>query len=410
MRQAFLTAILVASLLAGCAAPGSDGPALGTAADWQKPADKAARAWAEDAVLVSASASELDDANRADLAEMVDEGREELAGQRGDVNEEDLDEEDRADFESGVKAAEDFLDLADLVARTPDPSIGDGKASMWAYTYGSESEGATFFVAVARGRVMLDTGDDEMPGFGSGGAGEALGNWSVDSDAAAAAAALDDADFARLRDAGNVAANYQLSQGARGAVWAVGIESYDEDGDLDESASLAVDAADGSILKDDEVVAEAIDVLGQEAGEERGAFAANVQARQERLFDVLDGRHQSLAFEVQMQPAPVQPVTVTLVDPLGMKTTLTLSNAQSPFAASGSAVLAAVPNGTYQVELSVPLGLYSQWRYTWCTDGTPLDDEDAYASCALVVQSGDGSTGARGETLSRWLRWAGAWP
>lgn len=390
MRQALLTATLVASLLAGCTVPGSDGPALATAGDWQPAADRAAKAWAEDAVLVSIAGSELDDANRAELARMVDEGREELAEQRGEVNEEDLEGEDRAGFESGMEAAEEFLDLADRVASTPDPTIGDGKASMWAYAYASASEDGGFFVAVARGRAVLDTGDDVYGDSGFGFDDDAtLGNWSVDSDSAAEAAALDNADYARLCGGSNVAANYELSQGARGAVWAVGVEAYDEDGDADESVYLAVDAMDGSIVQDDVVVAQVIDVMRQEAGEDRGAFAANVQARQERLFDVLDGRHQSLAFEVQMQPAPVQPVTVTLVDPLGMKTTLTLSGGQNPLAASASVVLAAVPNGTYQVEFSVPLGLYSQWRSTWCTDGTPLDDEDAYASCALVVQSGD---------------------
>ena len=397
--RALLAALLLSSLLAGCSgAAGSDGPALASAADWEAAARGAASAWAEDAYLVGIESGELDDAARAELAAELEEARQELEQARAE-GEEDGSGADLATLER-------LLAMAQRVADTPDPDIGDGLASVWTYTYAARSElGDAFFVAVARGEVLFAQSESDLGGFGGDdSSAAAVGEWSVDSDDAASAAALGDADYARLRGAPQTASYASLSAGADGPVWSLGIESDSDEG---ESASLAVDANDGSIVRDAAVAQPVIDVVEQEVGESQGSFIAAVAAAQTLRFDVLDGRHLELAIEAAMFPPPAQPITATLTDPLGAQTVLTLQLGADPRRVEDNAVLSVVPNGTYELRFDVPLSPFATWRMSWCTDGTPVDYEDAFEvqACQLLAQSG----GSGGETLSRSFRWAGAW-
>ncbi len=407
--RVLVTLALLASLLSGCTVLGSDGPTVATAADWQPVADRAARAWAEDATLVGISGGELDDRARAEFGDELADAREEYEEERAEAKAEG-DEEDMEEFDEAAEQVDLFFDLAQVVVDTPDDKVGDGRATVWMYSYVAESAGAEYFVAVAHGDAVLKKSSEDMGGFDDFGSHDAepLGDWSIDSDEAADAAALGDPDYARLCGETNVASSVNLVAGEDGPVWSVGIEAYEFEGDEPDEAYLAIDANDGSILKDEAVVVEdAVDVVLQELGRDDGTFLASVATSSESIFDVLDGRHLELAVEASISPAPAQPVTATITDPMGTQTVLTLGLEANPGRATQSVVLSVVPNGTYSVQFDVPLSVFSSWRMSWCTDGTPEDYDDSFEvpACLLLSQSG----GDGGETLSPAPRWARAW-
>lgn len=395
-----LAFLLLAGALAGCSSLGSDGPTVATARDWQSVADHAAHKWAEDAVLMSASASELDDAARAELDGQMDEAREEIDEMRkdGDIPE---------DAEAEIKAS---FDLAQIVIDTPDPKVGDGKSTLWGYVYAAASRPDELdFVAVAHGDVVYHDDDDGFVDEFDVDVGRPLGNWSVDSSEAAAAASLGSEDFVAVCGLTNLLVNFHLTEGEGATLWSVWAAAGEAEGDLDE-ASVAIDAATGSIIKD-QAIEDVIQVLQQEAGEEGGSFFLGVDTTQGTGFKVVQQGHAQLAFEIQMFPAPVQPVTVTITDPNGTVTQLTLQQGQSPNRAETQALLDMVPIGTYDIEIRDPIATLDQWQFSWCTDGTPLDEDEGgdAPACALLDQSGGSEANPRGETLSRLHRWVAPW-
>lgn len=400
-----LALVLLGSLLSGCTAMGS-GPDLMTAKQALVPAERAAERWADDAVLLDAESQELDDEARREARDEFDDDMEELREARddGDLSESDYDNITR------------LLDAIDLVLDVHDGDVGDGRASLWGFTFSSESEQDVYMVAVGEGRVVYKEsmralfGGDEFDWDDFMGE-DALGEWRVDSDEATAAANLDE-DYQRICGSRNVVSFMSLSQGEEGPVWNLGASSEtggeDDDGDY---TSLSVDAVNGSLIVDESDVFDPFeDLLFQESGRVEGAFQAGVDVTQAGEFLVGDDRHLKLALHARVQPPPLQPVTITVTDPEGRETQMTLERGAAPFVALADALIDGVPVGTYAVEVNAQLALSHDWTLYWCTDGAPVDQDDLdNPACEQVMSPGGGDVAPRAETLSRMARWLGAW-
>ncbi|MEK6976202.1 MAG: hypothetical protein AABY18_07660 [Candidatus Thermoplasmatota archaeon] len=398
-----LVLVIVGSLLSGCTT-GSDGPTLATARQAQGPADRAAESWADDATLVGASAFELDDAARKETGDELDEGRDAVrkAHDEGDLPDDEYEE------------AMDLFRVFDRVVSVNDDAPGDGRAAVWFFTYVSAAAPDTQYgVAVAKGSAVYTKEDGEAADeFDLEDATEAIGDWSVDSDDAADAAALGNADYPRLCASANVVAYSALAQGKNGPVWYIGAELQDSEGEEVDEVFLAVDAVTGSLVQDE--VIEVIQSLYQESGVLDGTFTGTVAETQRGTFEVVDDRHLQYAVDVIVQPPPVQPMTVTITDPLGVATKITVERGQAPFVALGEALVDGAPVGTYDVALEMPVAVRHDWQVSWCTDGAPGDQDDLdNRACRAFEGTSSGNApvraGLAGETLSGLDRWLGAW-
>lgn len=407
MRLLLVAALLV-SLLSGCTALGS-GPDVMTAKQALGPADRAAQRWADDAILLDASASELDDEARREARDEFQDQMEELKEARDDGEISD-------DLYRNIT---EFFQAIDVVLDIHDGDIGDGRASMWGFSYVSQSAQDVYMVAVARGEVVYKgemsrlEEDDEDFDFGEFLEEPALGDWSVDSDEASAAASLDE-DYKRICGGTNVMAFLSLTTGEAGPVWYVGAASQGGDEQEDDFVFLAVDATTGSLIVDETVVPDPVqDILYQESGVVDGQFLGAVQTSMGGTFDVQDDGHLGMSLHARVQPPPLQPVTITVTDPEGRETTLTLQRGVAPFVALADAFVDAAPRGSYDVQVETSVSLRDDWSLYWCTDGLPMDESDLQnPACEVFYEGGAASGGAdgpRAETLSRFARWLGAW-
>lgn len=405
-----LALAVVATALAGCNAL-ADGPELQSARQALPAAERAAQRWSDDAVLVGASAFELDADGRREMRDELADAREEIdeAYRQDELNKSERDEILRA------------FRVYDRIAGADSDKPGDGRAAAWFFAYLSPSKDVVLAVAVAGGRVVFEEdGEDAGDDFDLDDV-EPVGEWGIDSTAAAEAAGIGDADYRSLCDASNVMSFQQLTVDDGRAVWFVGVQAMGET-DGPEDAYVAVDAVDGSLVQDAiDLPDEFADLLLAESGVVDGDFLLTVETTATATFEVEDDRHEAMAAWVSLSPAPLQPVTVTITDPEGTATgfTFTPQPGSVGFTVQQDGLLPAAPAGEYRIDVSTGLAPRQEWVVMWCTDGVPVDEDDVENSACLALweqqqEDGDGDSpagGARlgGETLSRVHRWLGAW-
>lgn len=397
--------LLVASLLPGCTSSGGgSGPLLVTARAAQPAADHDAVSWSDDAVLHSVSAVEMDAAARKDAAGDLQEARDKIDQAHADG---DLDDE-------AYGEAKGLLDAFALVTQADGDVPGDGKAAVWFFLYDSPSKGEPFAVGVSRGHVVLDgSGDLVVAGARSSHDADPLDAWTLDSDDAAAAAGLGSADYASVCGGTNVVAFTSLAQQGDQPTWFFSARNTGDD--LGAEASLAVSALNGSLVQDPgaEPALDQVEQLWQESGQDEGNILLGTGTTQTSAFEVRIANHTRLAFLANANGIDPQPMTFTVTDPEGTRTDVAI-----PFGRSReSVVLAAVPRGTYQVEVSSQLTPFANWAYAWCADGAVQSEPDPFEQQACDALDGDGGGVERpqplaswGETLSRLAPWVRAWP
>lgn len=409
LMRLLLVLVLMGSLLSGCTALG-DGPDLMTAKQAVRPADRAAENWADDAILMDAETQELDDEARREARDEIADEREELREARddGDISESDYDN------------LTELFDVFSIVVEVNDDDVGDGRASLWAFTYQSESKQDAYLVAVGHGKVVYKEsmrslfGGDEFD-FEDFLEDEQLGEWRVDSDEASTAARLNE-DYARICGGSNVVSFMSLNQDDGLPVWSIGVSTQGSGDEQDDFAYLAVDAVNGSLIVAETVVPDDFedveDLLFQEGGQMEGDIIGSAQFTTSEAFEVMSDGHALLAVEVSVSPATPQPIHVTVTDPEGASSEFDVAMTTSPFSARQHVLIESVPTGVYSVELEVPLSLASSYTVSWCTDGIPTAEGDFRPrACTIIddaVEDGGGA-GARGETLSRLHRWLAVW-
>lgn len=386
MRPTLAVILLLATapLLAGCTAVtgGDDGPALATAQQAQPAADRAAKAWAEDAQLYGASAIELDREARREAADDLADSREEIDEARADG---DLEDEE-------VEQIERMLDVYERIVRADGDLPGDGRAAVWFFVYAAPSMPDPFMVAVHRGHSILQGSEEFMlDEADADDLGEPLGEWKVDSDDATDAARLGSPDFQTLCGSANVVAFTNLGQGADGPVWYIGAESDNDELELDE-VFLAVDAINGSMVLDEvDTPLDDVETLYREAGFELGSFAMAAPRTDSYKFEVRQDGHARIAYAVSVSGLPVDPVTFTITDPNGNQSLITVSMQED----EATLLVEGAPAGSYDLEVTATLAPYADWDFGFCTDGVDdLDDmpfiEDA---CDLIDDSYDAAAG-----------------
>jgi hypothetical protein len=340
----------------------------------------------------------MDAAARAEADDELSDEREELDEALADG---DMDADEHRD-------AMTYLDTLAIVTGADGDIPGDGLAAVWFFVYYSPEQADPFLAAVSRGHVVLDGSDSDLADHADlGDLGSPLGDWMVDSDDAAAAAALGSDDYKGLCAGSNVMAFTTLSFQDNAPVWLLGVESQDDDGG---EAFLAVSALNGSLVQDQvDTPADVVMTLWQESGEDAGNVVAGAAQTQTTSFNVqLDG-HAGLAFLAGANGVLVQPMTFAVIDPAGTRTETTLSVDHN----EGSFVLGSVPKGTYQVEVTSALAPFASWRIAFCTDGAEQEEPEGYAAdaCdALEEATGGLDATLTGETLSRLAPWVRAWP
>lgn len=394
--------MMLGSLVSGCADLGG-GPDLMTAKQAIGPADRAAARWADDAVLLNANANEFDDEARREAADEFADEKEELkeALDDGDIT--------QAEYDNITE----FYDAIDAVLDIHDGDVGDGRASMWGFTYYSESEQDGYMVAIMHGEVVYRKSIQALWGDDFGIEDfieDEVGTWDVDSDEAADVASLDE-DYQRICGGSNVLSFMSLVAGETGPVWSMGAMTQSGDDEDDDFAFLAVDAINGSLIVDDSVVLDPVqDILFQESGVADGQFVAAVQTSQTSAFEVVSDQHVVMSLHARVQPPPVQPVTITVTDPTGRETTLTIERGEAPFVALADAQVDTAPQGTYTVEAVTPLSVRDDWSLYWCTDGMPVDQDDVENPACVAINEGSGTgASARAAALPETLSFIGAW-
>ena len=374
MRPTPALLLLVVPLLAGCAGVeigGDDPDTPRTAQQAAGPAQRAADAWSDDAQLVSAAAFELGRDARVEAADEVTDWQEEVVEAKAEG---EIEDEEYAD-------AMAITDLYLRAFRADDDAVGDGAAPVWFFTFLSPAQESFLAVAVAGDRVVFQ--DEDVDDFESDFEFEALGDWPVDSDDAAEAAGLADEGYDALRTDANATYFHALEQGEDGPVWGMGVDLYDGDGDA--GAFVLLSAVDASLIVDSDVVPDDV-YLPQEFGFDSGTFMASVQTTQGSSFEVQVEGHLELAVEVAVSPPPLQPIVVTVTDPLGAAYDFTVQFSPS-FTARGFTTLDLVTPGLYDVQMRVGASAYSGWDLSWCTDGVPGADGEFLADACSHIDN-----------------------
>lgn len=116
---------------------------------------------------------------------------------------------------------------------TPDDAIGDGQIPQWAYFYVDGEDHLAVYVNEDGDTFQDEDPPGEMPG-------QPLGDWPIDSDAAADAAREDD-NVTRILEADDAQVLYALQESDRGPAWFLRVSSEA----MDEEQTMLVDAETG---------------------------------------------------------------------------------------------------------------------------------------------------------------------
>lgn len=375
MRVPGLVAVLLAVAALGTAGCLEAKTSLLTAKEARGPADRAAVAWAADAVLVNAYGVEAGPQARERMAAALDQGRERGGGVRS------------TDEEGAMLAA---------VSGAKGDAPGDGEAAVWVFGYVSEEVGASLQVTVTGAGVAFEqeSADADVALFGN----LPVADWGIDSDEAASVAHEDVAYGSAVAGPEAFVVTVLAQVGDR-PVWLFAAEGHGEEAS---GAFVAVDASTGEAIDVQAIMRQLVGFTIREAGALDGTLVAPGSSFQ-GSFDVELEGHGLLVVLVAVSPPPLVPMRVTVTDPSGTAYVEALDPAVG-LEATRSLAIHAVLSGGYRVEVSADASVLNDWEVSWCTDGQAIVPEESRA-CGLVGAPGRWPASSQAETLSWRLPW-----